>query len=560
MPEMKPQDWIEEIDRGLEYRKTYAHEVAWRKNEFNYTNNPGSHAARGPNLVFEMGDTLLSATGALDPEFTITPEHPAGVDRGPVVESVDNYLARKMKLRKSINRSCLHSYLYSRAILKIGYDSEFGWSPRLDIGTMMNPFGMSLSQYNPKTGDKIENKNVSPGMPWIGSVLAHDFVVPWGTIDLDDAPWAAHRIFRLNTDIKADKKYVNKGDLKADMTMEDFVGSYLNVGADKLGPSNRRRIASARARSEPIYNELWEIHDRRTMTVKVVCRDHKRYLRDEPDAIMLVCGMPFVSGSFVDHPRAFWGTPLAYYLGQLQADQYDISKQSEKQRRISILRFVAAKGFMDPEKLQKLLSGDVGAVEFANVMDGIQDKIMSVPTGNLLDFALQSNQVRQDARSMIGFSRNQAGEFDVGTRRTKGEAMLVAGGSIRRESPRVQMVRDLYVDSMSKVNKVIFTYWKRPRAVMVGREWVRFTGDEVKGDYLYDLSLAAKRDLSRAERKVEALMMLTQLMPLLQGQDPKQIFEFLSNAANDPSFERLLGIGQGRGQMTQAQGQGQGRE
>lgn len=554
MAKMSAQDWITEINRGLAYRKIYAREDAWRKNEQNFTNDPSSHAALGPNLVFEMGDIILSSVGMLDPEFVVNPTHPAGVTRGPIVESIDNYLSKKLKLNKHVKRSLQHSYLFGKAILKIGYDSEFGWSPRLDIGSIREPMGMSISQFNKRTRLRIENKNITPGMPWIASVLPHDIVVPWGTIEIDDAPWVAHRVVRLNEDIKADSKYMNTKDLKANMSIEDFVYSYLTVGAAR-GKYRGTRTSTFTGVERPrsIYNELWEIHNRRDMTVKVVCRDYNLFLRDEPDAIMLACGMPFVAGSFVDHPRSFWGTPLAYYLGQLQAEQYDISKQSEKQRRISVLKFIAAKGLMSPEALQKLISGDVGAVEFADVMDNIKDKIVPMPTGNLYDFIIQSNRVRQDARSMIGFSRNQAGEFDVGTRRTKGEAMLVAQGSMRREAPRVQMARDLYIDVMSKINKVVFAYWKVPRAAMVGREWVRFTGDEIRGDYLYDLNLAQKRTLSKAERKVEALMMLGQLMPLLQGADPNQILQYLSDAAGDPAFERLLGFVRGKGQRQQQQ-------
>lgn len=560
MAKMSAQDWMVEIKRGLAYRKIYAKEDAWRKNELNYMNDPASHASRGPNLVFEMGDTILSATGSLDPEFVVTPEHPAGVTRGPIVESVDNYLARKLKLSRSIRRSSQHSYLFNRAVLKIGYDSEFGWSPRLDIGQQGQPLGMSMSQYHPKTGERIENMDTTPGMPWVASVLPHDFVVPWGTFDLDDAPWAAHRVIRLNEDIKADKKYQNTSDLNPNMSIEDFVYSYLYPGIERVRFTETRRYAQdavGQERPQSIYNEIWEIHSKRDMSVKVVCKDHKKFLRNEPDAVMLACGMPFVSGTFVEHPRSFWGTPLAYYLGQLQSESYDITKQSEKQRRISILRFIAAKGFMKPEALQKLISGDVGAVEFAEVMDNLKEKLVSVPVGNLMPFDIQMERVRQDARSMIGTSRNQAGEFDTGTRRTKGEAMLVAHGSARRQTPRIAMVRDLYLDTIAKLNKVIFSYWTFPRPVMVEREWGRFTGAEIQGDYLYDISLTQKRVISKAERKVEAIMMLAQLMPFLQGADPNQIFEYLSNAANDPAFERLLGFVRGKGNRG-AQGAAQG--
>jgi hypothetical protein len=552
MPKMSVQSWIEEIDRGLAYRELFGFEHSWRKNELNWTNDPASHAARGANIVFEMGDTLLSSTGALDPEFVVTPEHPAGVERGPVVEALDNTLSRKLKFRKHIYRASLHSYLYNRAILKIGYDSEFGWSPRLDIGSMQQPVGMSLSQFD-KSGNRIEFKNITPGMPWVCEVLPHDIVVPWGTVDIDDAPWVAHRVLRETRQIRDDPKYHNTTNLRPNMSMEDFVMSYMSIGAHRTTFEGREYRHVGKTRPVTIHNELWEIHDRRDMRVKVVCRDHKKFLRDEPDAVMMACGMPFVSGSFTEHPRAFWGTPLAYYLSQLQADEYDIALQAEKQRRISVLKYIAAQGFMDEEEVEKLISGDVGAVAFAKVADGLKDKFVTMPVGQLYDFLMQSDGVRRNARSIIGMSRNQAGEFDQSSRRTKGEAMLVAQGAYRRESPRVMMIRDLYIEAMSKVNKLAFSYWTVPRPIMVGREWVRFTGDEIKGDYLYDLTLAAKRDLSRAQRKVEALMMLGQLGPLLQDLDQERIFEYLNAAANDPSFEKLLGLVKGKKQQAGGQ-------
>ncbi len=554
MAKMSVTSWFEEIDRGLAYRKLFGHEEAWRKNELNFTNDPASHAARGSNIIFEMGDTLLSATGALDPEYVVTPEHPTGVDRAPIVESLDNWLSYKLKMRKHVYRSTVHSYLYNRAILKIGYDSEFGWSPELDIGSIQQPVGMSLSQFDKKTGNRIEFKNTTPGMPWVCEVLPHDIVVPWGTIDIDDAPWVAHRILRETKQIKADSKYKNTADLKPNMSMEDFVTSYMNVGVDRVKYKGTSYRSTGRYKPVTIHNELWEIHDRRDMTVKVISRDHKKFLRDQLDAIMIACGMPFVSGSFTEHPRAFWGTPLSYYLGQLQADEYDIAMQAEKQRRISVLKFIAAQGSFDPEELTKIISGDVGAFAFSKASSNLKDKIITMPTGQLYDFIIQSNGVRQNARSMIGFSRNQAGEFDQSSRRTKGEAMLVAQGSYRRESPRVMMVRDLYLEAMAKINRVIFSYWAVPRSVMVDEKWVQFTGEEIKGDYLYSLSLAAKRDLSRAERKVEALMMLAQLGPLLEGLDQEKIFEYLNNAANDPAFERLLGAKGNKGQQKPSQG------
>ena len=111
---------------------------------------------------------------------------PDGVDRAPIVESLDNWFSKKLNMRKHVYRATMHSYLFNRAMLKIGYDSEFGWSPKFDIGSMQQPIGMTLSQFDKNTGDRIEFKNTTPGMPWVCEVLPHDIVVPWGTVDLED--------------------------------------------------------------------------------------------------------------------------------------------------------------------------------------------------------------------------------------------------------------------------------------------------------------------------------------------------------------------------------------
>ena len=74
---------------------------------------------------------------------------------------------------------------------------------------------------------------------------------------------------------------------------------------------------------------------------------------------------------------------------------------------------------------------------------------------------------------------------------------------------------------------------------MVDNKWVQFSADELKGDYLYDISLSSTRNISRAERKIEAMMMLTQLLQI-PGIDYAAAFKYLQDAANDPSFERIL--------------------
>jgi len=554
-------DWMVEIENGLEYRRQFGMEDAWDKLERDYINDPDSDCSVGPNLIYSMGDSLLSSLCVPNPEFVLSAEHPAAVDRVPIVENVDNWLIGKLKLRKSIEDSVLNSYLFGRAILKIGYDSEFGWSPYYDIGSGNNLMGLTLTQFN-KKGSRIERGSAEPGMPWVKSVNPHDIVVPWGTTSIEDASWIAHRVIRLNSYIKDDPKYKNTTRLEPDTSMEDFVGSYGHTLASRRRSTRSKSNEVFDSNKRCIFNVLWEIHDKMSGKVFVISPNYDKFLRDSPD-LLQIAGLPFVSETLVRHPRSFWSTPQAYYLGQIQSTQYDISVQEEKQRRINVLKFIASKSAMSEDELNKLISGDVGAVGLAETTQPLRDIFIPFPQGTPINFQLQSQDNRGDARDAIGFSRNQLGEYDSSSRRTAREAAFVREGSQLRTNKRVNTVIDLYINCIKKVNQIAFTYWKLPRYIMVGNDWVKFTGEELKGEYLYDVTLSTKRNLSRAQRKIETMQMMMQLAQI-PGVNINAMKKYIADASSDPAFPALLGMVQGQQQQQQmAPQQGQktiGRE
>jgi len=555
---LSPDEWFDEINNGLDYRRQFAREDAWQKLELDYINDPASDCTVGPNLIYSMGDALLSSLCVPDPEFVLSAEHPSGVSRTPVVEAVDNWLIKKLNLKREVEDAVMNSYLFSRAILKIGYDSEFGWSPYYDIGKGNDLLGMTLTQFD-KKGKRIECGSANPGMPWVQSVSPHDIVVPWGTKNLDNAPWIAHRVIRSNDYIKKDAKYINKSRLEPSVSMEDFIESYGHV----MSKDRRTSLKSSRQREhnkKSVFNVLWEIHDKMTGKVLVVSPDYDKFLRDTNDALQ-IGGLPFVSETLINHPRSFWSTPQAYYLGQIQKTQYDISLQAEKQRRINTLKFIAAKRAMSEDELNKLISGDVGAVGLAEGNQPLRDIFVPFPQGNNINFTLESDANRANARDMIGFSRNQLGEYDSSSRRTAREATFVKQGAELRTSKRMNSVINLYVNTIRKVNKIIFRYWKLPRYAMVGNDWVKFTGEELDGEYLYDVTLSTKRNVGLAQRKLEAMQMVMQLAQV-PGVNIEAMKKYVSDASGDPAFPALLGLNNQQQQSNQQQQRAQntGRE
>jgi len=252
--------------------------------------------------------------------------------------------------------------------------------------------------------------------------------------------------------------------------------------------------------------------------------------------------MPFVSTTFVSHPRSFWSTPLAYYLGQLQHTQFDISMQAEKQRRINCLKFLVNKNAITPIEAEKLIGGDVGAIGMVETSMPLKDVFVPFPQGNVYDSIMYSNNNRQDAREVVGYSRNQMGEESQSSRRTAREVTFIQQGSERRAGRRQAAVIDLYINAIKKINKICFRYWRTPRYAMKGNEWVQFSGEELEGDYLYDVTLANKRVVGQAQRKVESIQMMMQLMMMMPGLNKEALFKYIMDASGDPAFERILGM------------------
>ena len=118
---LSPEEWQTEIENALEYRKLFGYEDAWEKIESNYLNDPRSDTVVGPNLVFSEGDTLLSGLIMPYPYYVVEPDDPMTIQSAPVVEALENSLAKphKIGMKKQVEAADLHNYLYGKSILKI---------------------------------------------------------------------------------------------------------------------------------------------------------------------------------------------------------------------------------------------------------------------------------------------------------------------------------------------------------------------------------------------------------------------------------------------------------
>jgi len=542
--ELKPEDWFVEIEKGLEFRRDYGLEEIWTQNEsFFYNVNP--HSSYGPNLIMSVGDAMISHLSSSQPRVSVSATRATGHEAARIIESVDNQLIDELNVDLEIQEAVLHAYLYGRGFLKIGYDSEWGWSPELGIHVNDEALGVSLSQFDSK-GRRIEfDDSARPGMPWVKAVLPHDIVLPWGTKSLKDARWIAHRVIRGIDEIKADPKYTNRRDLEPMMSMKDFTESYLSV--HKLSRLSESGGFSALNRlnegNEAKFCELWEIHDKVTGKVVTLASGFDKFLRNESDSLQLG-SLPFCSISFIPVARAFWTTPDAYYLSHYQNELFDISIQASKQRKASVLKFLFSDGAISEEQLENILSTDVGLGVKIEAGNSLKEAVQPFTASNNNQFLYQdSYHIRSDARESVGFSRNQLGEYETKGRRTAHEAMLVQQGSGQRMSRRQKVIADLYEDLTNKLNAVIFKYWSSPRWVeltMPGSEpkWVQAVMSELKSKYRYDVEFGDDRN-TRFQKAVTLFQLLSQDPSI----DPSRMVDLIVSALNDPEVSRVVSEG-----------------
>ncbi len=552
-------EWFLEIDQGLDYRRKYGLEDSWSELEALYYNVHPSQASDSPNIIAGTGDSFLSELTVPSPYVLVEPMRADAIDGAPIVESVMNNLMYDIEIAEQVELATLHAYLWGRGFLKIGFDSEFGWNPKYDIGGGLVELGMSFTQLD-KKGRRIESGKARPGMPWIEAVLPNDIVVPWGTRDLDKCPWIFHRIIRHIDDIKADPKYSNKQGLQPVMSMEDYTNTYKAT----LKPYRMGMMSPGTSSRKEEFCELWEGRSRRTGRIIVLATGYDKMLRNDVDLLLTTEGYPFADISFVPRARNFWVTPDSYYLKFHQAEQTDISIQASKQRRMGGLKFAYDEDAIDDDEINKATSAQVGVGFKVKGGRDLKQAIMTMQPGSNLGLYQDLAQSQQNARAVVGLSINTQGEFTKG-RKTATETMAVNRGGGNRMSRRVHRLRRLYSKTSKKTIAILAELWKAPRLTNIlgldgESKWLRFTGDDLRGRYKYVVDFTNTSNESLLQRRQEAINMYMLLSqdPFV---DPVELRRYLIKAYNDPELGRIFRMDSNadlRLQMSQMQQEGRG--
>lgn len=497
------QYWKDEIRSGIRYKTIYGRSQDWNlyRNMYRGYWQPGTVPV---NIIYSIGRSIIPQVYFRNPRVSVQSKKPGYVAASMVLERIDNYLIKATGLKAEMKSNVLDSYLCGVGPGILGYDSEFGFNPSFSIDSKYKDSG--LTSFNSE-GDQIEyTDTIMPGMPWYMRCNPDDFIVPWGTHKWGEAPWFAFRKMRPLRDILEDKKYSNTSNLKAPYKTK-LEGSVDGYTFNK--PTYQEKD------SDNEYCELWELHDKRSRRVYSLSLDHDKFLRDDIDYLQFG-NLPARVLGFNEDPQYFWWTPDCRLIQTQQSEINDIRTMAKKHRRVGLLKMLVDKN-LDPTELQKLLDEDPKAV--CRVDIGTQGDIRKVAAFLQShvppDLGIAAQECREDVREVIGFSRNQQGSFEApGGRRTATEANIVRQASLIRIDERRDIMADHLESIVKGYNQIIFENWSEQRVIdIVGpdarRYWVKFTGDDIKGDYAYTINPEEQTPQDQQSRRADAETFMT---------------------------------------------------
>ena len=461
-------EWMENLRNGLKYRKKFSSIDKWDQYRKAYRGDWQDGGTLVPvNRLFSYGRSLIPQVYFQAPRVTGTATHPDLVFHAQVVEEIDNWIIREALLKGTIKKAILDTYLTGTGVVKLGYDSEFGYIP----GQAVDEDASTVTQVGKTDERSIEYKtHVKPGLPWGLPVLIEDVITPMGYTDQNSLPWIAHRILRPLEDVQQDQKYRNTKKLQ---------GTRLATLVDE---TKKQHLMLDEGQIE--YAELYEVRDASRKMIYVFC-ENEILLSDE-DALQIE-GLPYEFLIFNQDPEHFHGIPDIKILEPQQIELNEIRTQASRHRKIALLKFLYLKGALNKSALDALLSGEVGpGVEVDG--ESLHNAITTLQPHVPYDLAQERQITMEDMRESMGFSSNELGEFSGYHGKTATETMQVAQSHDNRTGERKDAVADLLVNIVRKWNQYIFSFWSGERVAKIAgpegtQQWVKYTGDQIKGEY-----------------------------------------------------------------------------
>jgi hypothetical protein len=525
--------WRARLSKAEQYLDYNSRLQQWREIREYYLNKRPLDGVN-VNMIFAIGRSMIPQLYFKSPSISarIAPGRPSNASsriKARTVAAIDSMIIRQNYLKGQYKLGILDCYRFNLFILKHGYHSigtEFPDKPKGDeplddtvdaqAEKLLADAGVNLDSDTSvlKIDDELKKYSyhelIQKDTPWALRCAPEDFLVPWGTKNIYEAPWCAFRVRRPLDEVKADPIYTKSVVKKLNSNWRPGPGSLVGPKSDgaTAGDSGGGAVTSPKERGndESLTDEylmFYEVWDARNGVVMAFTdaggEDFMRY-----DTHNMPFRLPVSIMQFNDDGEDFWGVSDAQVLLPL-AKEYNETRSIElDHKKIMLVKILVDKNVVGADQAKLIAEGKIGPVI---LVDGPPSQATQVlnPTMSRELFDI-SDTLRNDIREIIGYSRNSMGEFET-SRRTATEAKIVQQNLMLRGDERRDLMADLISESFrTKINPMIFEFWDQERYVEVtGMGNIPFVGTSLKEDYEIEIATDSTIPATQQQEREEAV-------------------------------------------------------
>ena len=457
-----------------------------------------------PTLVSDAQRQLAGLVGG-EPRIEITTKVPEKVAGARVNTEKQNHLIRQLRLMDQIADAAQDAVTIGTGFLLDGFGSQYG------IHYNVSEQGFDHTRKD-EAGERIEyHDDIYDNLPWTLRIHLTNVLVPANTVRIADATGMFIRYIRHIDDVRADEKLIKKHRMKVS---PDACFS----NADRQNDSDL----------DEDYVVLWDYYDLKTNHRTTFNENYSYALQDEVDELLIrLDRLPLHVIIFNKNSRKFYGSPDFRLLMPLAEEINDIRTMQMRLRHLEIV-----KGFYDKRMLEGM--DDMEAYEKA-IENMTSDETMALigingdpkafinswapsqPYDLVPQIQLAKDEIEQFG---LGIGKTQKGLMAEG-RHTAFETKVTEGHHDRSMAPRRKVIANVITDIIINWSKLLFDFQIEPDIAKThdaaGRPvTVQYTGQDIRGDYDYKISLESMRTKSQEERVEEANMILGQAQPFVE--------------------------------------------
>jgi len=449
------QDADKWYQRVQDWDAAFKRETPWLQEVLDGYRNRFAPGLLTVNLLFSYGRSLVPQLYFKNPVVAVNIRRKGFEDVAKTIRDCDDALIEATRLKEALKRMILSAHLTGRGVIKVGYNTEP--APESWPGMDRNFPGMTPTMPVWKMREIL-----GPDRPWVLDFDVQDFAWDSDMKRLRDSGWFAMRFRKKVYEIQDDPVL---GDIDHSDDEEEEI-------------------------------EYWEVWDK--FSGKFRTLHEAEWCGPEHD----INYWPFKILDFNDCLDSAYGISDAHLMLAQQREINETKTQIAEHRRVSLLKLLAKRNAIQPADKARLEKGIVGAL--IEIDADPQTAVMPFQPQIPVNLYTDANTTKEDIRDVLGFTRNQLGEFDS-RRRTAMEAQIVQQSLQLRLDERRDMVADCMREIVVTKNDMIFDHWDvRKVEQWAGQAdgWEKVP--QVRATYVVSIVPDSTLPLSRTLQKQEA--------------------------------------------------------